>query len=112
LEQFLENLPATARSAVLTEKLANIHDSLGKPSSAIDAWQTALKLHPSPQQRIRIRRTLEEKLLAQGRKADAIANDQQLLIEAPNYPGKTEIENELKTLQPPTATTTSSTTHN
>lgn len=98
LEQFLQNLPATARSAVLTEKLAEIYEALGKPSSAIDAWQQALKLNPSPQQRIRIRRTLEEKLLAQDRKTDAVENDEKLLAEAPDYAGKALIEEELKTL--------------
>lgn len=99
LEQFLENLPATAKSAVLTEKLADLCDALGKPSSAIDAWQAALKLHPSPQQRIRIRCTLGEKLLAEGRKADAVANYKRLLAEAPDYPGKSQIEEKLNVLE-------------
>jgi len=98
LAAFLENLPATAKSAVLTEKLAAIYEALGKPSSAIDTWQQALTLNPSPQQRIRIRRVLEEKLVAQGRTADAIADDQKLLAEAPDYPGKSLIEAELKAL--------------
>jgi uncharacterized protein (TIGR03790 family) len=97
--QFLESLPATPKSAVLTEKLANMYDSLGKPSSAIDAWQNALKLNPSAQQRIRIRRILEEKLLAQGRKADAIDDCKKLLAEAPEYPGKSQIEEKLNELE-------------
>ena len=88
----------TARSAVLTEKLAEIYEALGKPSSAIDTWRNALTLNPSLQQRIRIRRTLEGKLLAAGRKADAIENDDKLLAEAPDYAGKSQIEAELKTL--------------
>lgn len=98
VEKFLEDLPAAAKSAVLTEKLANIYEALGKPSSAIDAWQNALKLNPSPEQRIRIRRVLGEKLVAQGRVEDAIENDKKLLSEAPDYPGKSQIEDELKTL--------------
>ncbi|HUC83765.1 MAG TPA: hypothetical protein VL970_01125, partial [Candidatus Acidoferrales bacterium] len=98
LETFLENLPATAHSAVLSEKLAEIYDAMGKPSSAITAWQQALTLNPSPQQRIRIRRTLEPKLLAEGRKADAIDDDQKLLAESPQYPGRSQVESELKNL--------------
>jgi hypothetical protein len=98
LERFLEDLPATAGSAVLTEKLADICDALGKPSSAIDAWQKALKLKPSPLQRVRIRRTLAEKLRAEGRVAEAIDNDRQLLVEMPDYPAKSQIEDELKAL--------------
>jgi uncharacterized protein (TIGR03790 family) len=99
LEKFLEDLPATATSAVLTEKLANLYDALGKPSSAIDTWQAALKLNPSPQQRIRIRRVLAEKLPAQGRDADAVENDQEFLAEAPDYPGKPQVEAQLNALQ-------------
>ena len=57
MEQFLENLPAAATSAVLTEKLATLYNDLGKPDSAIISWQNALKLNPSHEQRIRIRRT-------------------------------------------------------
>jgi tetratricopeptide (TPR) repeat protein len=99
LEKFLEELPATAKSAVLTEKLADLYDVLGKPSSAINTWQAALKLDPSPQQRIRLRRLLGEKLLAQGREADAVDNYQQLLAEAPDYPGKPQIVEQLLALE-------------
>lgn len=99
LEQFLENLPATANSAVLTEKLADLDDALGKPSSAIDTWEDALKLNPSPEQRIRIRLTLAEKLLADGREADAVADYKSLLAEAPDYPGRPEIEEKLTALE-------------
>ena len=98
-EDFLKKLPATDQSAVLTEKLAEIEDAMGQPDPAIAAWQNALKLNPSHQQRIRIRRVLEEKLVARGRKAEAIENDQKLLTEAPDYPAKSHIEDELKALE-------------
>jgi uncharacterized protein (TIGR03790 family) len=101
LEKFLENLPATAKSPVLTEKLADIYDRLGKPGSAIGAWQKALTLNPSPQQRLRMRLILEQKLLADGQKAEAIADDQSLLAEAPAYPGRARVEERLKTLTDP-----------
>jgi uncharacterized protein (TIGR03790 family) len=99
LTRFLENIPTTATSAVLTEKLAELYDQLGKPESAINAWQHALTLNPSPQQRIRIRRVLEEKLLAQNRITDALENDRQFIAEAPDYPGRPAIEEKLKSLQ-------------
>ena len=98
LEKFLENLPATAKSAVLTEKLAHLYDLLGKPSSAIETWQDALKLNPSPQQHIRIRLTLAEKLLEQNRKVEAVDDWWQLVAEAPDYPGKPAIEEKIKAL--------------
>ena len=98
LAQFVENLPLTATSAVLTEKLAELYDMSGKPSSAINAWQAALKLNPSPEQRIRIRLTLGDKLLAQQRNEEALDNYKQLLAGAPEYPGKPEIEAKIKEL--------------
>ncbi len=98
LEEVVENLPATEHSAVLTEKLAELDEASGKPSSAIETWQRALTLNPTPQQRIRIRRTLAEKLLAAGRTADAIDNWRQLLLEAPDYPGRLIVEEKLREL--------------
>jgi uncharacterized protein (TIGR03790 family) len=101
--QNLETLQLTAQSAVLTEKLADIYDELGKPASAIYTYQQALNLNPSPQQRLRLRLTLGDKLLAQGRTADAIENYHKLLAEDPDYPGKAVILNKLAALEPKTA---------
>ena len=91
LEKFLEAEPTTARSAILTEKLGELYFSLGKPSSAISAWQSALKLNPSPQQRLRLRLTLGEKLTALGRDAEALAGYRAMLDEAPDYPGRNSV---------------------
>ena len=73
---FSKTCPPPRNSAVLTEKLADLYDAHGKPSSAIETWQNALKLNPSPEQRIRLRLTLGEKLQAQGRDAEAVENYQ------------------------------------
>jgi tetratricopeptide (TPR) repeat protein len=105
LSQILENLDATTNSAVLTEKLADIYDAQGKPSSAILTWQNALKLNPSPEQHIRLRLTLGDKLQAQNRDADAIDNYQKLLAESPDYPGREFIVNTLAALQKQSAGT-------
>ena len=99
LAQFLENVPATAQSAVLTEKLAGLYAAAGKPSSAIATYQNALKLNPSPQQRIRLRLMLGKKLEAEGRDAEALENFRKLLTEAPDYPGRDSIANRLAALQ-------------
>jgi hypothetical protein len=95
----LENIPNTPTSAILTEKLADCYEMQGKPSSAIGTYQRALKLNPSPEQHIRIRLTLAEKLLAQNREADAIENYKQLLQESPDYPGKPSVEARLAALE-------------
>ncbi len=105
LLDFLANqVPLTEHSAVLTEKLANLYEASGKPSSGIESWQNALKLNPSPQQKIRLRLTLGEKLIAQSREAEAAENYRALLAEAPEYPGRNAIDEKLKALEPKPAT--------
>ena len=100
----IENLDLTTQSAVLTEKLADLYAALGKPSSAILTYQNALKLNPSPEQRVRLRLTLGEKLLVQARDSEAAENYRLLLAEAPDYPGKNLIEDKLNKLAPPATT--------
>jgi uncharacterized protein (TIGR03790 family) len=99
ITSLIDNLDATTNSAVLTEKLADLCEAQGKPSSAIENYQRALKLNPSPEQRIQIRLTLGEKLLAQGRDADAMENYHQLLTESPDYPGNNSIAEKLTALE-------------
>ena len=99
LANFLENLDVTTNSAVLTEKLADYYEIQGKPSSAIETYQLALTRNPSPEQRIRLRLTLSDKLAAQGREAEAIENYKLLLKEAPDYPGRPTVEDKLNALE-------------
>jgi len=99
LVSYLEGIGATTNSAVLAEKLASLYAAQGKPSSAIDTYENALKLNPSPEQRIRIRLTLGEKLAAADRTADAIDNYKQLLKESPDYPGRSLVEEKLTALE-------------
>ena len=99
LANFIENLPATTNSAVLTEKLADLYETQGKPSSAIDTYELALTRHPSPEQRIRIRLALGDKLVAAGRENDAIENYKQLLAESADYPGKPSVEAKMAALE-------------
>ncbi|HEY5040614.1 MAG TPA: TIGR03790 family protein [Verrucomicrobiae bacterium] len=99
LAVFLEKNSTTAHSAVLTEKLAGLYEQLGKPSSAIETWQRALKLNPSPQQRIRLHFILAEKLLAAGRDADAAKNWRQLITDSPDYPGLASVRERLNQLE-------------
>ncbi len=84
----LESFDETKKSAVLTEKLGDIYTIQGKPSSAVYAYNEALKLNPSPQQRIRLRLTLGEKLPVLDQNAEALTNYQALLQESPAYPNK------------------------
>jgi uncharacterized protein (TIGR03790 family) len=103
VEDFLEDLPVTATSPVLTEKLAELCNAQGKPDAAIEFYRKALKLNPSPEQRIRMRLALGQDLLAQNNPAGAIEDYQALLQEAPDYPGNGSISNKIAVLQQKTS---------
>ncbi|HUA68684.1 MAG TPA: TIGR03790 family protein [Candidatus Saccharimonadales bacterium] len=98
VENYLENINATTNSPVLTEKLADIYEKEGKPSSAIDMYERALQLNPSPEQCIRIRLTLGERLEQQNQDSEAYNDYQKLLQESPDYPGRTSIYQKLLAL--------------
>jgi uncharacterized protein (TIGR03790 family) len=95
LASYLENLALTRRSAVLTEKLGDLYERLGKPSSAAETAEDALKLDPSPEQRVRLRLTLGERLEALNRSQDAYEDYLKLLQENPDYPNKPAIYRKL-----------------
>lgn len=99
LSAALEATPLTKESAVLSEKLAELYAAQGKPASAILLYERALKLDPTPQQRVRLRLTLGEKLLAAGRKDEARTNYQKLLEEMPNYADAEVIRQKIASLE-------------
>jgi uncharacterized protein (TIGR03790 family) len=84
----LEQFNSTKESAVLTEKLGDLYAAQGKPSSAVHAYEEALKLAPSPQQRIRLLLELGERLAALNRYTEAYDCYHKLLQESPDYPDK------------------------
>jgi tetratricopeptide (TPR) repeat protein len=83
LISLVEGLPETKTSAVLSEKLGDLCATAGKPASAIHNYEQALELKPSPQQRVRLRLALAEKLTAQNRDEDALAQYKLLVEQAP-----------------------------
>ena len=83
---YIEQLDLTASSAVLSEKLADLCIASGKPSSAIFAYEQALKDDPSPQQRVRLRLNLGERLLEAHKDKDAYEDYKKLLEEWPDHP--------------------------
>lgn len=86
--KYLEELPLTRKSAVLSEKLGDLYLEQGKPSSAVHAWQQALKENPSPMQAVRLLLTLGEKLPSLDREAEACEALQTVLNDHPEYPDK------------------------
>lgn len=91
----LEKLGATNNSAVLSEKLGDLYGTLGKPDAALAAYAAALKLDPSPLQRLRLLLTIGEKLTALEKRQEAYDTYQKLLQEFPDYPDKLEIYKKL-----------------
>jgi uncharacterized protein (TIGR03790 family) len=83
---YLEGLPLTRKSAVLSEKLADLYWATKKLSDALEMYGEALKRNPSPQQRIRILLTLAERRELYGPDSTAFALYEQFLKENPNYP--------------------------
>jgi len=98
LANMIETTGVATNSAVLTEKLAGLYAMQGKPSAAVDAYERALTLNPSPEQRIRLRLTLGELLQAQDFAAAARRDYQKLLEETPDYPGRGSIEEKINAL--------------
>jgi len=91
----LEELPTTKKSAVLSEKLADLYAAQGKPSSAVHSYAEALKQDPSPQQTIRLLLNLGDKLIPLGRDGEAYDAFQKLMQQFPDYPGKLSVYQKL-----------------
>ena len=98
IANFIESAAVTRNSAVLNEKLGSLYTAQGKPSSAVEAFANALTLAPSPQQKIRLRLVLWEKLAALNRHAEASDDLIKLLQENPEYPDKLGIYRKLLAL--------------
>ncbi len=93
--EMLEQSQAMTHSAVLAEKIADLYAAQGKPSSAAHEYAEALKLDPSPLQRVRLQLTLAEKLVELNRPAEAYDVYLNLLRDAPQYPDKLSIHKKL-----------------
>jgi hypothetical protein len=98
LISLLEGLETTKESAVLSEKLGDLYGAIGKPSSAVHAYAQALKLEPSPMQRLRLLLTLGEKLPPLNRELEAYQYYQDIAKDYPEYSDKTTIYRHLLAL--------------
>ena len=96
--QYLQVLPQTPASALLTEKLGDIYWSKKKLSDALDLYEKALKLDPSPQQKLRILLNVANRRTYFG--ANQVAYDlyRQLLKEFPDYPDLLTVYQKMLTL--------------
>lgn len=98
---YLEGLELTKHSSVMMEKLADLNSAIGKPASTIYAYEQALKLDTTPQQRLRLYLKLGGRQLAQKDPEAAIKTYQALLKDFPDYSGKGEIDSLITKLSAP-----------
>jgi tetratricopeptide (TPR) repeat protein len=83
---YLEQLPLTRRSALLEQKLGELQLRQGQKDEAVTEFQKALRLQPSPQQRIQLQLTLAGTLAELARETESLEVYRELLKETPNYP--------------------------
>jgi len=77
-------------SAILTEKLGDLHRDRKEADEAIDQYRRALQLKPSPRQDIRIRLRLAALYQEKGAGAEAVAMYLNVADRHPNYAGRIE----------------------
>jgi tetratricopeptide (TPR) repeat protein len=83
--KYLAEFPLTKQSPVLMEKMGDLHRG-PKPASAVEDYNVALKLNPSPLQKVRLLLTIAEIELSLGRNQQAFDAYKQLVTDAPDYP--------------------------
>lgn len=83
---YLEKSAAFPQSAVLREKLGDIHGSKGRLSDSVEQYLAALKLNPSPQQFIRLSLNAAKFLAALGRGQEAYDVYKGFFGKAKDYP--------------------------
>ena len=95
---FLQSQPVTKESAVLSEKLGDLYYAMGKPASAIEAYEICVKNTPSRLQRVRVRQYLANVLSEQNKTKEAVDDLKALVQEVPDYPGKEKVEKRIQDL--------------
>ena len=85
LIKYLEQLPVTALSAVLKEKLADFYWAERRIADALATDEAALRLNPSPRQKMRIMLRLAERRAAAGQQQAEFEVYQKFVKEFPDY---------------------------
>lgn len=98
LLKYLSDIPTTTNSAVLTEKVGDLKRVKGKIAAACEEYAAAVKLKPSPQQRIRLLLTIGELQSLIAREQEAFAAYKQLITETPDYPDAGTVYKQLASL--------------
>lgn len=89
--KFLRSRPETRSSALLSEKVGDLSKGRGQWLDAIEPYERALALNPTPQQRLKITLSLTTILSNLGRGRQAYELYQGLLRDFPNYPDRVKL---------------------
>ena len=84
--EYLEKLPETRGSGVLSEKLGNVYYACDRKVQAVAMYRRALVLDPSPQQKTRLMLTLSQWLADLEREREALEALRQFQDAFPDYP--------------------------
>lgn len=84
--KYLEEIPSTKESAILMEKVGDLERSQKHLSAAAEAYMAAVKLNPSPLQKIRLLLTVGQLQTLLAREQEAFDAYKQLVTDAPDYP--------------------------
>jgi uncharacterized protein (TIGR03790 family) len=95
---YLEKLPETRRSAVLTEKLADLYWEERRLSDALGTYEVALKRNPSSIQKLRLLLTLARRRAVLGPDKIAYAWFEQVSKDYPDYPDRLGLYREMLVL--------------
>jgi uncharacterized protein (TIGR03790 family) len=98
MEHYLQRADVPQDSAILAEKLADLYQMDGQYESSMESLRRALKLKPTPQQRVRLTLTLGERLMSAGQENDALALYDDFLKKSPDYPDALALYTKMKDL--------------
>jgi uncharacterized protein (TIGR03790 family) len=98
LIKYLDDVPQTKTSAVLQEKYGDLMREKKRLSAAAEAYTKAVKLSPSPMQKIRLLLEIGELQTVLAREQEAYDAYSQLIAAAPDYPNLAEIHTKMAKL--------------
>lgn len=95
LINYLNSIDITQQSPVLMEKMGDLYLMQGLTNLAIDSWQKAMILNPTPLQAVRLTFDIGDNLAASNREARALETFDSFIKQNPNYPDALEVYQKL-----------------
>jgi uncharacterized protein (TIGR03790 family) len=89
--KFLSELPETKKSALLNEKLGDMQKANGKWLEAVESYEAALALNPTPDQRLRIALLVTGMQMNIGQEKKAYEIYRGILKDYPNLPDRVKL---------------------